>query len=168
MGAYVDAARYYYPHIADRWDSEAASPPQFLDGAEEGASFVPAAFAVSSYEQRDNAAPDSASLSSGDGIRFCFGQSAITEAVMQNYGKHITGLTLVLKSGSSYQLPDDGGSESGAEPPDNGGIPPTGIEEELDREGLMADSLTVTVGYYGGEYYTKKVFSAEERPLWPT
>ena len=41
-------------------------------------------------------------------------------------------------------------------------IPPTGRPEVLDREGLMADTLTITVGYFGGEQYTKYVFTAEE------
>ena len=153
--------RSYFPRIVECWDIEAPSQPSFLAGAEEGAVSVPAMLAVYYYEERDNASPDSASMSSSGSLRFCYGQTAVSEAVHLNYGRNITGVEVIIRSGSSFVLPD-GGQSAPTEGTGTPAVPDTGIPEVLDRDGLMADDLTVTVGYWGGEYYTKAVFSYEE------
>lgn len=153
--------RYFFPRIVECWDVEAAAQPAFLPGAEDGAVSVPPLLAVCYYEERDNAYPAADYMSSSGCLRFCYGQTTVTEAAHLNYGKNITSVEVIIRSGSSFVLP--GGSDPApADEPVNPAVPDTGIPEVLDREGLMADDLTVTVGYWGGEYYTKAVFTYEE------
>ncbi|GEM_PF-511735 len=160
VATYVSAARYYYPQIVDGYDADADEIPAFVAGADQEKVKVSAMLALASYEGRYQSKPDASQMSSANGLRFCYGQSAINEAVSLNYNKYINSLTIVLKSSSSYQLPEE--DESSGESSGDTAIPSTGIPEVLDREGLMADTLTITVGYYGGTYYTKKVFTLEE------
>ncbi|HHX14361.1 MAG TPA: Ig domain-containing protein [Clostridiales bacterium] len=162
LSGYMSSNRRYFPRIVECRDLTAAEQPAFLPGAEDNAVTVPALLAVLYYEERDNAAPDASLLNDKNGLRFCYGQSTISEEVSLNFGKHITSLNIIVKSGSSFVLPAT--SEEPGEPADPAApaVPSTGLAEVLDREGLMAGDLTVTVGYWGGEHYTKAVFTAEE------
>ncbi len=170
MASYVTATRYYYGQIVDGYDGEAAQLPAFTAGAEQQKTAVSAILAWRSYEGRYQASPDQSLLSDSDGLRFCFGQSAITETVVLNYGKKINTMIVTLKSGSAYQMPEQGQTPEDTPDGENGAqqtggavtVPSTGLAEALDTQGLKADSLTITVGYFGGSYYTKKVFSMED------
>jgi len=160
VATYVSATRYYYPQIVDGYDTNADDKPAFVSGADQQKVKVGAMLALVSYEGRFESKPDASKMSSDNGIRFCYGQSAITEAVLSNFSKYINSMTIILKSSSSYQLPATG--QSGEDSGDTSAIPSTGIPEKLDNQGLAADTLAITVGYWGGTYYTKKVFTLEE------
>ena len=161
VSTYVSTTRYYYPQIVKGYDDSADETPAFLPGADQEKVTVGTMLALISYEGRYEANPDASAMSSANGLRFCYGQTAITEAVSLNFSKHINKLTIILKNSSDYQLP---AQENTGEGEDNqsSAIPSTGIPEALDNQGFMADTLTITVGYWGGKYYTKKVFTLEE------
>ena len=160
FGSY-SSGRYYYPLIVSHYDTEAAAPPEFFIGAEEEKTAVNAMLAIRSGEERFALDPAAISLTNGEGLRFCFGQSAITDAVSSGFGKYITSLTLVLSSGTSY-IPAAADEETADPATDAPAQLPTPEKEEDANNGRQADSLTITVGYYGGPYYTKKVFTAAE------
>lgn len=166
---YLNKPRYYYSGI--------------FGGGEEKEEAAPM-LALEKYEERQSAEPDLSRLSSAGGISFCFGQNEITDKVSIQYGKYINKITLVLSDGASFDFPPEpfgsgnpGGAgqvfpgEAGGEIPVSGAPGPESAsgapgqtpvaEEDIDR-GLTADTLTVTVGYYGGPYEVKKVFTLEE------
>lgn len=161
--AYIYSDRYFYSGIISGYDidaSEEFESPTFIEGAENNRRTVPAMLAVRSYEGRFEDNPSTDRLSETGALRFCHGQSSITDAVMLDYGKNINGMTITLKSDSLYALPE--GEEVERESASLPDIPVGGMPEELDTVGLKADTMTITVGYYGGTYYTKKVFTYEE------
>lgn len=152
---YLHTTRYYYAHIVDGYDTASTNPPEFALDTDTVKQSVAPMLALKSYEGRFESSPDLGSLTTSHGVRFCFGQTAITDAVMLNYGKQIKQVTFVLKDSTAYIPPaESAGSGDGSKPEAN-----PGVKEEIENDGLMADTLTITVGYYGGTYYTKKVFS---------
>ena len=161
--SYIDSNRYYYSGIVSGYDvasSEAAGAPEFIEGTENNKQAVPAMLAVRLYEGRFEENPATDKLSEVEALRFCHGQAAITDTVMLSYGKRINSITINIKAGSSYILPE--GEEADTDSGSLFGIPEGGLPEKLDTIGLKAETLTITVGYYGGTYYTKKVFTYDE------
>lgn len=155
---YLHRDRYYYPAIVDGYDKSSVNPPEFALDTDTDKQSVAPMLALKSYEGRFETSPDLGNMTTSGGIRFCFGQTAITDAVMLNYGKQIKQVTFVLKDTTAYTPLAEGiDSGDGLSPAAN-----PGVMEEIENEGLMADTLTITVGYYGGTYYTKKVFSLAE------
>ncbi len=167
-GPYLKNSRYYYPQIVDGYDTEADNPLDFASSVISYKKAVEPMLAVKSYEGRMEADPAASSLTAAGGIRFCFGQTAITDAVSMNFGKHIKSLTINLSADSSYNLPQTGqdpnqtGGNSSPIPPEQPAPSSQGEAEEIENAGLRADTLTITVGYYGSTYYTKKVFTLSE------
>ena len=155
---YLNSSRYCYEGIVDGYDTESSDPPEFISGTDQNRQQVPIVLALKSYEGRFETEPQPESLTESNGIRFCFGQIAITDKVMLDYGKHIKKITFELKDSADYVLPDGGSVVAD----DSFPVSENGIAEEIDNQGLAADTLTITVGYYGGNYYTKKVFTLEE------
>lgn len=164
--SYLNKPRYYFPQIVRADDSDfldAESGQEYIDEGLTDKLFVPAMLALSSDEGRYEENPSMNKLSQAEALRFCYGQEVMTDTVMLNYGKNINSMTITLKSGSSYLMPEGEEEKEGQSalgPPR--GVPEGGTPERLDTTGLRADTLTITVGYYGGEYYTKKVFTGEE------
>ena len=148
---YLETARYRYDEIAGGPDAQKT--------------LVAPMIALRSYEGKFESSPGPGKMHEGDGLRFCFGQEQITDRVAANYGKHIKQLTIILNSESSYQAPGEpygtGGEErdSGQEAADPKDVKGEGAGDE--GTGLAADTLTVSVGYYGGPYHTKKVFTTD-------
>ncbi len=151
---YLRTVRYYYSGIVDGYDTESTNPPQFALDTDKTKLAVATMLALKSYEGRLESSPDAASMTTSNCIRFCYGQTDITDPVMLSYGKHINRVIFVLKDSTIYT--------PSAESSDGNSSTPTtsaGVAEEIENAGLAADTLTITVGYYGGTYYTKKVFS---------
>ena len=158
-GEYFTEPRYFYPGIFS---------------GEEGRAEVASMLALQRYEERTSSDADPAKMCGADGIGFCFGQDAITDKVSIQYGKYINKITLVLRNGSRLIVPDKpygtgiseyAGTDSasgGAVQIASGADGRTPAEEEDIDRGLTADTLTITVGYYGGPYTVKKVFTLEE------
>jgi hypothetical protein len=153
---YFENPRYYFPEIFGEETAKIEVAPML---------------ALERYEERQGEVPDSPRLSSEEGISFCFGQNAVEDKVSIQYGKYIEKMTLILKDTSSYHLPEEVlGSgvplsdkpdfPEGAEEREVAAQAPV-AEEDIDR-GLTADTLTITVGYYGGPYQIKRTFSLEE------
>ena len=160
-GKFLNTSRYYYGGIVSGYDvaaSESFGSPEFIEGTENDRQAVPPMLAISFYEGRFEEKPVADKLQVEGALRFCHGQAEITDTVMLSFGKNINSLTVTIKTGSGYVLPD--GEAVGTD--GVSGVPVGGLPEKLDTIGLKADTLTITVGYYGGTYYTKKVFTYEE------
>ena len=151
---YLNGTRYVYPEI-------------FENGEEYSA--VPSMLALKKYESRAAGPVDDSQLSSSDGISFCFGQEQIMDKVSIGFGKYINSMTIVLKDGVDFNAPkepygtgkpEDAEEDAGGEADRDQSREPA-PEEDTDR-GLTADTLTITVGYYGGPYHVKKVFTLED------
>lgn len=155
-GTYLRDDRYFYPKIISGYDENASL---FLMGAEEGRTAVPALLALSSLEGKNTVLSGDEALSQKDGIRFCFGQTSIDEAVFLSYGKKIQSLTFVLKESTSFVLPTTPTATPTSSPSQS---PNPGESEDDEKLGLRADTLTITVGYFGGPYYTKKVLTVQD------
>jgi len=152
----LTAERYYYPQIVSGYDKASQNSPEFSAGAADEKQSVLPMLALESYEGRYEGKPDIGSLSSKDGLRFCFGQKEITDCVSSDYGKFINSLTIVMPDNSEY-VPPSTPAGTGTEEPAVTGVP----EDDADN-GLASDTLTITVGYMGGPYYTKKVFTLND------
>ena len=155
---YLNSSRYYYNGIVDGYDTESGDPPEFIADTDQNKQQVPIVLALKSYEGRFENEPQSGSLTENNGIRFCFGQVAITDKVMLDYGKHINKIVFELNDSTDYVLSDGDSVVTD----DSSPVSENGVVEEIDTQGLAADTLTITVGYYGGNYYTKKVFTLKE------
>jgi hypothetical protein len=153
--------RYYFEKIVSGYDGDSAVPPEFEIGTEDARERVDPMFAFFSFQSRYCEAPQASDMTESDGIRFCLGQQAITESVSVGYGKNIVSVTFILKDGAAY-TPAGYTSAPAPEERDDAGQPPPGEKEEYENAGLAAEELTITVGYFGGTYYTKKVFSLSE------
>ena len=161
--SYVNSNRYYFNGIVSGYDiasSEAAGAPEFAEGTENNRQTVPSMLAISWYEGRFEDNPTMDKLSKAEALRFCHGQAAITDTVMLSFGKRINSITISIKDTSSFIIPE--GEDTDIDSGSLTGIPEGGLPEKLDTIGLKADALTITVGYYGGTYYTKKVFNYDE------
>ncbi|MEG1500849.1 MAG: hypothetical protein RR396_02735, partial [Clostridiales bacterium] len=152
---YLQKKRYYYPKI--------------IENSEAGPIAIPPILALRSYEGRMQAKPDRELMTDKNGIRFCFGQSSLKEAVSIKYGKYIEDITIVLAQDTTF-VPPSSQIDKEEKPPEEDPSPPPlspeGIKQNLPAEdgnkGLIADTLTITVGYYGGPYHLKKVFTLDE------
>ena len=160
---YLHTDRYYYAQIVAGYITDSDQPPEFTDGVEQTKQAVPPLFSLRDYEGRYETAPNTGAMSSSVGMRFCVGQINITDTVILNYGKEINTITFVLDSGTSY-IPPEGSSEPDNVAADDASAtrPAASLPEKIDNEGLVADSLTITVGYYGGDYYTKASYSVAD------
>ncbi len=153
--------RYCFDKIVSGYDKDSAAPPEFEIGTEDTRRCVDPMFAFFSFEGRYCETPGVSDMTASDGIRFCMGQNAISDRVSTGYGKQIVSVTFILKEGAAYAL------EEGTPSPVPGETtaverPSVQINEDNEKDGLAADNLTITVGYYGSTYYTKKVFSLSE------
>lgn len=157
---YLNKPRYYFSGIFN---------------GEEGKSEVVPLLALEKHEERTAVEPDLSEMSNAEGISFCFGQNEITDKVSIKYGKYINKIALVLKDGTSFEIPkepygagtktdnEQTGSQNGeGQAASTGAIGQVPAAEEDIDQGLTADTLTITVGYYGGPYSVKKVFTLDE------
>jgi hypothetical protein len=161
-----EAERFYFPEILELSENPAAERTPV------------APMLVSAYRVIRGAA-GSERTEDQSGFRLMFGQRNILEQTEPRFGKYIVSLTFVLKPGTAGLPPeapaleDVGGSgDSGdaGESGTGGGGPAgevSGFPGEVSDSGLAADSLTLTVGYFGGPYYEKAVFTAEELAALP-
>ncbi len=153
---YFEKPRYYFPEIFGEETAKIEVAPML---------------ALERNEERQGEKPDSPKLNSDEGISFCFGQNAVEDKVSVQYGKYIDKITLILKDTTSFHLPErtfGSGTPLSDEPTFPAGVEERDFaaqapvaEEDIDR-GLTADTLTITVGYYGGPYQIKKTFTLEE------
>ena len=172
--SYLQQTRYRFPAVVDGYERESATAPEFAVGTAEYKETIQPMLALLSYAGRFEANPASNQLSDADGIRFCYGQEQITDTVLLGYGRDINRMVIVLSISSTFVatlMPEGSGTAPPEEETSQGSdeqanLPPP-QREEIERPGLMADSLTITVGYFGGHYYTKKVFSYEELTALP-
>ena len=160
---YLRTTRYYYSGIVDGYDTTSTDPPEFAPDTDKTKQTVATMLALKSYEGRLESEPKAGSMTSDYGIRFCFGQTAITDSVMLNYGRHINKIVFELDDSTTYTPPEGGSAGDDSTKPTS----KDGLAEEIENEGLKADTLTITVGYYGGTYYTKKVFNLAELQALP-
>lgn len=166
----LESSHYFFPDIVTAWEISSPNPPEFIPNAERNKKAVQPMLALSYFQERFNSEPDWSKLNSSEGIKFCYGQQNIEDNVMINYGKYIKGIELTLKEGSNFDVTANMLEET--ETPEKDNIPKTDEDEEKPKQraggsmsgmqGVPADSLTVMVGYYGGPYHTKKVFTLEE------
>lgn len=149
----LGAPRYYYPEI---FQSEADS------GVREE---VPVILALGKREYRSGEQTSFSELNMGEGISLCFGQRNISDKVSIQYGKYIHKITLRLKNEEGLQIPEKPyGTGEEVQESFDANISPVETpqqEEDIDR-GLTADTLTFSVGYFGGPYEIRKVFTLDE------
>lgn len=144
---YIQSPRYCYPGIFDGKEDKCQIPPML---------------ALKKYEMKQAGEPVWSMLTTADGISFCFGQNEISDKVSIQYGKYINKITLVLNSGTTFVPPPkpfgSGSINTGTEDTET----ESAVQKPVEEEGLTVDSLTITVGYYGGPYQVKKVFTLDE------
>ncbi|MGI5824798.1 MAG: hypothetical protein ACOX7J_04420, partial [Bacillota bacterium] len=152
----LDTQRYYYAGLSAA-KTVAEDGTVTYDSAKLTPIAVESMLAVQSYSQRDAAAEDYSKLSSANGVRICFGQQSYDEVVSTKFGRNINKLEINLNSGASY---NGGGSEN------NGGDDENNQNSDPNKQetynGEIPGELTITVGYYGGEYTVKKKYSAAD------
>lgn len=155
--------RFYYPQIVTGWTGT-----EFKPEAQIGAVLTEPMLALKSSELRYDTALDWSRTGNGDGLRFCFGQSNIKDDVNASYGKHLSEIEFFLDDTADMKkiieqinanIPGHGGTQQDL----------SGIDVYYDdsgkgsgEPGLMADTLTIKVGYFGGAYTVKKVYTPEE------
>lgn len=163
--AYWHDSRYYYPDIISKYDPLTADAgPEFELGAEENKSTVAPMLAWQSCLVKEMEQLATGQLVSTDGIRFCFGQTEISDSAVLRYGKYINALTLTLSESTTYTPPTglDFSAYEAEVPAGN-----AGLAEEIENRGIPAAGLTIAVGYFGGPYYTKKYFSLADMESLP-
>lgn len=155
----LDTSRNYYGGLASA-QTTAEDGSVSYDTSLMNPTSVASMLAVQTYTERNGTAENYGSLSSADGVRICYGQQSYDEKVSPGFGKHINRLEITINEGASYA---GGGSQEpgGDNPNDNNNNDDDG-NKKPNYNGSVADSLTVTVGYYGQEFVEKKVFSASE------
>ena len=159
---YLEAERYYYPQIINGYDMESTKPPEYLPESETEKTPVLPMLALRSYEGRFEDSPPDEKMTAQNGMRFCFGQKSITDTAYLNYGKFINEVTIILQKDTAFKPPEKPHGSGGSETEDKGYVP---AEEE--ENGLRADALTISVGYFGGPYHAKRVFTLEELEAMP-
>jgi hypothetical protein len=110
-------------------------------------------------------------------LRLIFGQRDIREQTEPRFGKHIVSLTFVLKPGVAdppavAAFPGEPGETGETGGPGEEAVPGTdaalpGAEGMPEAPDLAAGSLTLSVGYFGGPYYEKAVFTPEDLAAMP-
>lgn len=96
------ATRYYYPNLAASWDKSAANPPVFLAGVEDNQSPVEPILALRSYRERFSSQMAWEKLSTGDGLKFCFGQTEPAEDTDHNFGRNIDQMEVIMNDSSPF------------------------------------------------------------------
>lgn len=177
-------ARYSYPNIVVDWDKKSDNPPEFLPGAEENKKPVEPILALKAFQERFNTGPKWDKISGADAIGFYFGQTGIAEMTGVHFGKWVNQVEVILKDGVRFvspNTPETGGKDQpGDAISDNESIGADQSEDEADsavspdkagdkptRVGVPSDTLTIKVGYYGGPYYTKKVYTLKDIEAMP-
>ena len=159
----LSSGRFYYPNVVTGW-----AGTEFNPGAETGAVLTEPMLALKSSETRYDKVLDWARIGSGDGLRFCFGQKNIKDDVNASYGKHLSEIELFLNEKADLQKIKE---QIDNQVPGHGDVKPdlSGIDVSYDDSGrgsgapgLTAETLTIKVGYFGGDYTVKKVYTPED------
>lgn len=156
--------RYYYPSIVEKWTESGLG-----EGADIGKVAVTPVLALKSSEKRYDKALDWKNINDKSGIRLCFGQENIQSDVNSSYGKNINEVEFYLNDRANYEailktveknVPGQklGVGDSVNPNPNSNSNNDLGGRDN-GQVGLVPDTLTIKVGYYGGPYFTKKVYS---------
>ncbi|MDD4592597.1 MAG: Ig-like domain-containing protein, partial [Parabacteroides sp.] len=159
----LQTVRYYYPSIVSSWAENDITENSITDKIE-----VTPLLALKSSEKRHDTELDWSKIDNSAGIRLCFGQVNINDDVNSSYGKHINEIELFLNSRADFEsilesinknIPGDGGTA----------IDTSEIDVFYDESGrgsgdpgLVADTLTIKVGYFGSPYSIKKVYTRKD------
>jgi hypothetical protein len=147
--------RFYYPSIVSNWTGSG-----FQKDADLEKTAVLPLLALKSSEIRYDTALDWTKMNENAGLRLCFGQKNIQDDVNSGYGKHIDEIEIYLTDQADYKTIYRTVKENAPKDADNDDDAVNADEQTGgETEGLIPDTLTIKVGYFGGPYTIKKVYT---------